>query len=147
MEIIQRLAAFGSTIILCTHILADVERVANKIGILRNGVMAVEGRLQDVVKQFVASSAIFVQLNYAPLTTDPICMIDLVERSEIGPYGVTLYAKPGVNEAEFFYKVITTLAANRIVPESVGFRRMTLEQIYLDVNNGRILPIPPTMWG
>lgn len=147
MEIIQRLAASGSTIILCTHILADVERVANKIGILRNGFMAVEGRLNDIVKQFVGSTAIYVQLHYAPLATDPVCMIDLVERSEIGPYGVMLYAKQGVNEAEFFYKVITTLAANRILPESVGFRRMTLEQVYLDVNNDIIRPMPPMMWG
>ena len=147
MEIIQRLAASGSTIILCTHILADVERVANKIGILRNGVMAVEGKLQDVLQQFVEASAIYVQLRYSPLATDPICMIDLVERSEIGPYGITLYAKQGANEAEFFYKVITTLAANRIVPESVGFRRLTLEQIYLGVNNNMIRPMAPTMWG
>ena len=43
MSIIKNLADMGTTIILCTHILSDVERTANRIGIVRDGRMAVEG--------------------------------------------------------------------------------------------------------
>jgi len=147
MEIITRLAASGSTIILCTHILADVERVANKVGILRNGVMAVEGRLSEITKQFGGMNAvIYVQLRYAPQAGDALCMIDLVERSETGPNSLTLYAKHGVNEAEFFYRAVTTMAQNSIVPEGIGFRRLTLEQIYLGINNDLIQPMAPGGW-
>ena len=35
MSIIKQLSDMGTTIILCTHILSDVERVANRIGIVR----------------------------------------------------------------------------------------------------------------
>ena len=147
MEIITRLAATGSTIILCTHILADVERVANKVGILRNGVMAVEGTLTDVVKQFGNSTAvIYVQLRYAPQSTDPLCAIDVVESSEIGQNSLTLYAKKGVSEAELYYKVITTMLNYGVVPENIGFRRMTLEQIYLGVNSDMIRTVASGGW-
>ena len=45
IEIINRLKSLGATIILSTHILPDVERVANKIGIMNNGIIAEEGTL------------------------------------------------------------------------------------------------------
>lgn len=48
--IIQNLTATGATILLCTHILSDVERVASRIGILKNGRLALEGSISDVMK-------------------------------------------------------------------------------------------------
>jgi len=140
MEIITRLAGSGATIILCTHILTDVERVANKVGILSNGVMAEEGTLQEVKRKYEGVVALFVRLRYTPGAADPLYGIDIVERAEVWQGGATLYAKQGVSEAEFFYKTVTTLAENRVLPEAVEFRRLTLEQIYLGVTSGRMTP-------
>ena len=142
MDIINRLAASGSTIILCTHILTDVERVANKVGMLRNGEMVVEGTLFEIKEMFDNTTAIIVRLRYTPETTDPLCMIDVVERSEIINTGaVTLYARQGVSEEELYSKVITTLAVNRVIPESIEFRRLSLEQMYIGINSNTLLPI------
>ena len=52
MNIIKQLADMGTTIILCTHILSDVERTANRIGIVRDGRMAVEGTISEIKSQF-----------------------------------------------------------------------------------------------
>ena len=147
METIRRLAGYGATIILCTHILADVERVSNKVGIIRHGVMAVEGRLPEIVKMYGGTTAVYVHLRYMPEPTDPLFSLGLVEQSEIFPYGLTLYAKAGVSEAELFYKVVTTLAENHVVPESVSFKRLSLEQIYIGINNDMIRPIAPWQGG
>ncbi|MCL2366280.1 MAG: ABC transporter ATP-binding protein [Oscillospiraceae bacterium] len=138
MDIIQNLAATGATIILCTHILADIERVANKVGILRNGVMAVEGTIQDIKRKFAVGNALHIKLRHAPADDDPLRTMEYVERSEIWHGGVTLYARPHVSEAEFFYKTISTLHTHRIVPESIEFKRLTLEQIYIGINNGAL---------
>ena len=143
MSIIGELATSGATIILCTHILADVERVANKIGILRQGVMAVEGKLSDVVSRFSTGNAVTVRLQGAPDIRDILNSIDVVERAEIEYYGdITAHAKEGVNEAELFYKTVTTLASHQIVPEAIWFKRMSLEQIYLEINSGQLVPVP-----
>ena len=141
MSIISELAASGSTIILCTHILTDVERVANKVGILRHGVMAVEGTLQDVMKMFGIGNAVTVRLYNAPGLAEILGGIDVVERTEAEYYGdITVHAKDGVSEAELFYKTVTTLASRQLVPEAVWFKRLSLEQIYLGINSGHLIP-------
>jgi len=137
MNTISNLAASGATIILCTHILADVERVANKVGILNDGIMAVEGMLSDVKKTYGVSNAVTVRPQGMVDITSQMSEIDLVERIEVEPFGdITFHAKNGVNEAELFYRIITTLGNNRIVPEGVWFKRLTLEQIYLGICSG-----------
>ncbi len=52
MSIIKNLSDMGTTIILCTHILSDVERTANRIGIVRDGRMAVEGTIAEIKEQY-----------------------------------------------------------------------------------------------
>jgi len=141
MDIISNLASAGSTIILCTHILSDVERVANKIGILRHGVMAVEGTLTDVKKWYGATNAVTVRPQHTTDITQATSSIDIVEHSEVEYYGdVTFYAKDGVSEGELFYKVVTALGNSHIVPEGIWFKRLSLEQIYIGINNGQLLP-------
>jgi len=137
INVISNLAGSGSTIILCTHILNDVERIANKIGILNNGVMAVEGALADVKKMFGAGTAVTVRSLNVEETSAALQEIDVIDRIDV-EYGcdVTSFAKDGVNEAELFYKIVTMLAGKQIVPEGVWFRRLSLEQIYLGVTNG-----------
>jgi len=138
MDIIKKLASAGSTIILCTHILTDVERVANKIGILCGGEMVVEGTLPEIKKEFDDYNAISIRLRYNPNAEDPLCAIGLLERCEIWNEIITLYAKKGVSEAELYKSVIATLAEGDILPEGIGFRRLTLEQIYIGVTSGTL---------
>ena len=56
MNIIKQLADMGTTIILCTHILSDVERTANRIGIVRDGRMAVEGTMAEIKNQLAGNN-------------------------------------------------------------------------------------------
>jgi ABC-type multidrug transport system ATPase subunit len=141
IDIVSGLAASGSTIILCTHILNDVERVANKVGILRNGVIAVEGSLVDIKKMFGVDTAVTVRIQNAAAATEVLQGLDIVERIDAEYYGdITAVAKGGVNEAELFYKTVNALASNQIVPEGVWFKRFSLEQIYLGINSGQLLP-------
>jgi ABC-2 type transport system ATP-binding protein len=140
MAIISELANSGSTIILCTHILTDVERVANKVGILRHGVMAVQGALPDVKKMFGAVNSVLIRPQNPNDNMEVLTEIDIVLRVEAEYFGnVIVHAKDGVSEAELFYKTVTTLANSKIVPEGVWFNRMTLEQIYLGVNSGYLV--------
>ena len=144
MDIISNLASAGSTIILCTHILSDVERVANKIGMLRHGVMAVEGTLTDIKRKFGAENAVTVRPQHTADIKQAIGDIEVVERSEVEYYGdVTFYGKEGVNEAELFYKIVTALGNKHIVPDGIWFKRLSLEQIYIGINNGQLIPHEP----
>ena len=49
MRLIQNMKNMGKTIILSTHILSDVERVADKVGILHGGVIKEEGTMPQLI--------------------------------------------------------------------------------------------------
>ena len=142
MTIISDLAARGSTIILCTHILSDVERVANKIGVLKDGVMAVEGSVLDVRKRFLQDCVLGVRLkDYSVEAVKILCGINLIAKSEVrDPEGVILYAKAGVSEKALYTAVVTTLAAYDTLPEAIDFKRLSLEQVYLGITGGFLTP-------
>jgi len=50
-ELLVELAERGKTILLCSHLLADVEDVCDRIGILYGGKMRVEGKVCDLLEQ------------------------------------------------------------------------------------------------
>ena len=148
MEIIGKLSASGATIILCTHIISDVERVANKVGILHKGVMAVEGRLDQIRNHYLSNSSLTVRLqnvgdiDMMNIATSSLTELDMVEKCEKMHYGdLHIFPKDNVSEAELFYKTAETLANKRIVPEGLWFNRITLEQVYLGINSGQLQPM------
>jgi len=149
MDIISNLSGSGATIILCTHIINDVERVANKVGILSKGIMAVEGTTFDIKEYYVSKSSMTVRLQnirddneLRNLAETALCGLDIVEKCETKHYGdFHVFPKHEVSEPELFYKVATTLASNQIVPEGMWFNRITLEQIYLGINSGQLQPM------
>ena len=62
-----------------------------------------------------------------------------MEKSETAdPGGVTLFAKEYITERELYNQVIKALDENDILPESISFKRMSLEQIYLGVTSGSL---------
>jgi len=50
-DLLAELARRGKTILLCSHLLADVEDICDRIGILYGGKMQVEGPVRDLLEQ------------------------------------------------------------------------------------------------
>ncbi len=50
-DLLVELAKRGKTILLCSHLLADVEDICDRIGIMYGGRMQVEGTVQELLKQ------------------------------------------------------------------------------------------------
>ena len=94
----------------------------------------------DVKKRFGATTALYVKLRYMPNETDPLCTIEPVERYDIWYGGLTLYAKQGVSEEELYIKVTEILSLGGMIPEAIEFKRLSLEQIYIGVNSGALIP-------
>jgi len=49
-ELVKRLAAEGITILLSSHILAEVEELCNRVAIIRRGTVIYEGRLDELLR-------------------------------------------------------------------------------------------------
>lgn len=138
MRIIRQLSDMGSTIILCTHILSDVEKVAGSIGILVNGKMSVEGKIADVEKRYSRPE---VELKLYDTDQRAVETIKALEEREIIDK-VDFYERTGVfvlrtPEPKAATEILTnTLAQNSLVPMECKTVTESLEEIYLKVVNG-----------
>ena len=137
MNIIRTLSDTGCTIILCTHILSDVEKVAGSIGILKNGKMVIEGKISDVLMSY-AKPEIEVKLFNADERS-----VKLIKALEENPLieKVDFYENTGffvvrTNQLEQAAGLLMkTFGENSIVPSELKAVTESLEDIYLKVVN------------
>ena len=138
MNVITRLSDSGCTIILCTHILPDVEKCAGSIGIMCGGKMAVEGKISDILKQWSKSE---VELRLYDTDESGISAVLAMEQL---PFieKVDFYQKTGVfvirseDTEAAARELVKVLAQNGKTPYEMKTVTESLEQVYLKVVNG-----------
>ena len=140
MNIIRQLSQTGCTIILCTHILSDVEKVAGSIGIMSGGIMAVEGKISDIVRQYVRSE---IELRLYEINEGAVNAVRSLEQLPMIDK-VDFYDKTGVfvlratDTRSTSGELVNLLAKNGIVPYEIKTVTENLEQIYLKVVGGNV---------
>ncbi len=132
IRIINNLTSTGCTILLCTHILSDVERVASKVGIMKNGKLAVEDSINNILEKYVVDS------------------IDLIPAYVNDEIKAAIEAAPFAKSVNFFEannrfiidvesindgtkQLMGYLSEKNIPVRSLVAARPTLEQVYLDI--------------
>ena len=135
MNIIRNLSDTGCTILLCTHILSDVERVANRIGIMSDGRLAAEGSTDQILAGFGMESVEFRLSDPDERVYGLLRDMPFAERVEINEKIGFAAAdvkdgKTGMAEALKF------IAANDIPVSEVRLSRPTLEQVYMSIVGG-----------
>lgn len=135
MNIIKQLSDMGTTIILCTHILSDVERVANRIGIVRDGRMAVEGTIKEIKSNFGRNGKKIVLGVFG----DPTPAIETVNRCTAGQFffdsqrGIfEIPLMPDENEQAKAQQLISEITAQGLTISVFLIENKTLEQIYME---------------
>ncbi len=129
IAIINRLKSRGATIILSTHILSDVERVANRIGIMNNGLIVAEGNMKEVMSQLGADS---INLSIRNLTQEnkiKLLSVDFA-KAEFNPEtGMFRFSAEDVNSTTS--RLVKLMAENDILPESMSSG--SLEELFRKV--------------
>jgi len=64
-DLILRLKAEGKTVLLCSHLLADVEDVCDRIAILYRGELTAEGQMQELLAQKELTQVVLARLRQA----------------------------------------------------------------------------------
>ena len=128
-ELLMNLQGMGKTIVISSHILADISEMCNSIGIMSQGKLIRAGLMQDVLKTGVDTSRLVIKIS-----SD---MQQTVQMLQEYP-GIRLEA---VKENEVIISgVADDITANRIISEMIsrgiiisGFRREehSLENIFM----------------
>lgn len=131
MQIIQQLKRMGKTVILSTHILSDVERVADRVGILHNGILQLEGNIAELLRENAGHEIKLETENLPASLREEIARSPFTVSCALTENGGTVEIADdfeGGNLALF-----RLLAENGILVSSYQVVRPTLEQIYLKV--------------
>lgn len=131
INIINRLKSMGCTIVLSTHILSDVERVANRIGIMNGGVLAEEGEIGAIMRKHGGD---IVNLKVRNLTQESKLTLLKADFARAEFNNETELFRFGTDNAEeTARRLMRLLADNDIVAESFNIGTATLEEVFRKV--------------
>jgi len=140
MRIIGDLKAAGTTIILCTHIITDVERVADRIGIMRDGAIVREGTISELLGGGNFSRQITLTLAEPPESAnEAVAALRGLSKVSASDYN----AKNGMvslisDDAEsLYFDLIALIAEKKIRVSELVSRRNSLEDVYLEITGLR----------
>lgn len=131
IEIINRLKSLGSTIILSTHILSDVEKVANRIGILSGGVLVEEGSLKEIMRKHGGD---VISLSVKNLTQEnkiALLRVDFARAEFNEATGIFRFGTDTPEDAA--KRLVKIIADNEMVVEDFHIGTATLDEIFRKV--------------
>jgi len=127
-EIIDILQAVKdrTTVVFSTHILSDVERICDEIGLLHNGKLALQGKLEDIRRLHKSDGFDIEFCN----EEDVSCFAEIYKGSErIGKTQLGYAGRTGEDMAA----AMKLLCDNRIYPLRIEMREPTLESLFMEV--------------
>ena len=132
LKIIEKLKKQNKVVMLSTHILNDVERVCDKIGIINNGVIEVSGKTNEVLDQHT-KDALVIELpkNLKEKIKDELSEVQDVTNVSLTSLGLRVEFKPG-SRAKVMKKALSL--SDEIT--SISLERATIEEIFMNLNKG-----------
>jgi len=119
-----------TTIIFSTHILSDVERICDTVGILDKGKLALEGRLEDIRSTY-RQDAVLIELSSAENAAGlvkPLSALPSVVNAEVKENTVTVHLR-STDSGE----VLSAVAAKRVPVVRYEVLEPTLESVFMEV--------------
>lgn len=133
IEIIGRLKELGSTIVLSTHILSDVERVANRIGIVSGGIITEEGDMKTILRKYGGD---VINMSVRNLTQEQkiaLLKVSFANAEFDNEKGVFRFGGFDNNAEDVSKQLIKLAAENDMVIESFTIGTATLDEVFRKV--------------
>lgn len=125
-ELITNQSKLGKTIIMASHILAEVEKVCSHVVILKAGKRVANGKVDELIQGKNVISASAENMDILRLTLEQNPMIDIVETSH---ESISFTIVGNLTTAELNKWLID----NGVVVSSLELHRKTLETLFLEL--------------
>ncbi|HHG84763.1 MAG TPA: ABC transporter ATP-binding protein [Bacteroidetes bacterium] len=130
-EVIQELRSQGVTIIFSSHILSDVQDVADRIGILHRGQMLATGTLTELKAKFGIPNDIHVVFSQLPDALDYLSEIPgVTEVKQRKDYHFVLPLDPNQDEDTAVHQLITETLKRNGRLRKIGNIAPNLDELY-----------------
>lgn len=131
VEIISNLKSQGKTIFLSTHILNDIERVCDRVGILNNGQIVLEENIHQLMKKYIQP---VYDIEFDGDVNDEQFNIlnkaDYIEKVNVDGRKADVWIKNFEQNSTKLLKLISDINVPVI---SINLRKNSLEEIFLKV--------------
>lgn len=115
-----------TTVVFSTHILSDVERICDEIGLLHNGKLALQGDMNDIRKLRRRDG---YEIDFFH-TADAMKFSEIYSGCEFISKTQLLYKE---RDEEDMLKAMKTLYEHNIHPQKIEMREATLESLFMEV--------------
>lgn len=132
LDRIKLLKEQGKTVVFSSHILHDVERIADEIILIEQGQLMMKGKTSDILNQF---SNEMIKIKYSHIKIDEfvIYLQQLLDVKHLEVKEHELYVH--IKHHDVFINIITYLADHHLIVDEISFDRPTLEQHMLEVTS------------
>lgn len=140
-NIILELAKKDITIIFSSHILGDVENIANTIGILHQGIIVKMGKPLDLQQELVGGEGVEIIGDNLFENVDQISKLSSVSKVDSFPKNLSrlvVFFTPESDINQALLELMTFISENRIVVRNFNYLKPSLEQVYLKYVNGGV---------
>lgn len=135
-SLLLELQKMGKTILISSHILADLGEICNRIGIIEKGNLLVDGTMADVLKMVKPSSVVFVKVDGdAEPAVEIIRMLPFVVHVERLNGTIHVQVEPGFNEV---WKMSSALVANGVRLNHIEQESESLERAFIQLTQGTV---------
>lgn len=132
-EIVLKLRSKGTTILFSSHILSDVQDVADRIGIINRGRIKQVGTLNELKSNLRSQNVVEVLLSYASDKWSEFKSISKVKSAEQSSQGrILVYLDEGADDAEVIDDIVQTIARLKIKVRGITLLSPSLDEIYLN---------------
>jgi ABC-2 type transport system ATP-binding protein len=136
-EIVLKLRNNGTTILFSSHILSDVQDVADRIGIINRGRIKQIGTLNELKSNLQPQNIVEVLLSYISdkwVEFKSITGVKSVEQPS--PGRILVYLAEGVDEAQVIDDLVQVVARLKIRVRGITLLLPSLDEIYLNYVQG-----------
>ena len=132
-DIVLKLAKKGTTVLFSSHILSDVQDVADRIGIISHGKIKQVGTLNELKTRLVSQKTVQVLLSYASDKWQKFGAIKNVRSAEQPlPRKILVHLEAGVDEDQVFNDIMQSIVKLGIRVRGVSLIEPSLDEIYLN---------------
>lgn len=136
-ELIKRINKRGTTILMSSHFLDEIDRICDRVGIIRNGKMEYVGTPTQIKKKFVSTEQIMIETspgNYGGIIKELSKINNKITKLDNEGHRLVIHTS---RSEEVLHKILSVVKSRKESLTNVSIKKPSLDEIFDAVKEDR----------